>query len=147
LSERNSLDNIYEVDGTPKYEKVVFGIQDYKPLWSGVLQRNWEKTQAYNFLIVSYINNIVAYHAFPNDKILLRYEDILENHFSEGQRLLDFLGITAEKIPQIGGMNFSKDGLDSVFRSKIEEIYRNRLGTLYEYVKKYEEGVADYAKN
>ena len=133
-------ENIFAPDGTPKFEKAILALQNYKGLWLASMIHEWPKKRAQKILMVEYVNNIIAYHAFSGDKIIVRYEDVYTDKEKEGKKLLDFLDITDE-IPKQNLWCWGKcEDLDADYRKNIDDLYRKRLGRLYEtYLAEYSE--------
>ena len=136
LSDKESQ-NIFKSDGSPKFENVILAIQSYKDLWAICLQRGWNKKNSHNCLMVKYLNNIIAYHAFAGNKMIVRFEDVLADHQQEGQKISSFINM--EGFQEVQKPKFKKleYELESELRLKIDDLYRKRLGGLYSYLARY----------
>ena len=128
--------NIFESDGNPKFENVIFALQNYKDLWASSLQRNQNKQAAHQRLMVEYVNNIIGYHAFSGNKMIVKFEDVLNDYQPESQRISSFLDLKLKKPKFVQ----PKHSLNHQLRLKIDNLYLKRLGGLYP---RY---LADYAE-
>jgi hypothetical protein len=122
--------NIFNRDGSAKFENVILAIQNYKEIWADCIQRKLNKKTAHDHLMVKYINNIIAHHTFSGDKMIVRFEDVLADYQQEGQRILSFIKMKKEipnpKLEKLG------NDMDPKLRLKIDHLYSKRLGRLYE---------------
>ena len=149
----NTIDNVNEL---------IFLIRDpYE-----VFLRDMDNTTHYNYIIKSYIDNIKNYDLFRGNKLLLYYEDILQNKKDAILQIYDFLKInnknklknTLNNIKNIyneslnisikTGGGISKNNITKYYEKyknteRIKNVEKNIVG----YIKKYPKYLNRYLKN
>ena len=101
----------YNKDGTPIFKKMILLLRNYKECF----MRSYVDYRS-NSLLKAYYRNINAYDIFQGDKLLIYYEDIV-NDFSEMEKVLKFLNI-----------EYNLDGFDVKKHAKLSlEAYNENL--------------------
>ena len=88
--------------------------------------------QAHRVLMVQYVNNIIAFDAFANDKMLVYIEDGL-NSIKEISDFLEVPEIPREPFQ----LTFQYENQSAEQQEKIDDLYKSRLGELYKYIERY----------
>jgi len=89
-----------------------------------------------------YARNIIVFHAIPNDKLLVYYEDFVQEFPKEAERIIKFLGIRSHSTRILRSNVISQEAKDEVrdwFLGRIKKCERNiNLGN-NSFIGKYEE--------
>jgi hypothetical protein len=108
----------YNEEGFPLHDKVALLLRDYRESFLRVSKAREIKLsvamiqngKVFNFR--NYFENIRAFHEFPKEKILIRYEDLITD-----KSLI-------KKIMEFFNMSFNMDNFDiDIYRKKSIEIY------------------------
>jgi len=76
---------LYAAQGLPFFKKVILLLRDFRECYLGEVSSDLD-------LLETYTENINAYDAFSGKKMVVYYEDMIDD-FSEVSRILDFIGI------------------------------------------------------